>query len=184
MSQFSDVVVVKALLARQRKTISSLVKHHQGTATAVGADQVEAVDLDSLAQVADAAPEVLKIDVDGFDGEVLAGATSVLEKYRPATIFEWHPKLVVQSGNDPLQAFTSLAAAGYTRFLWFTNPGAFSHFSSVPSEALIRKHAAYLLAVGRRGDDHFDVIALHETSPLDDIALACMEHARACADCR
>jgi hypothetical protein len=184
MSQFSDVAVVKALLAREETHIPSLVKHHAGTAIAAGTEQVKAVRLDSLAAVSDAAPEVLKIDVDGFDGEVLAGATSILERFRPATIFEWHPRLVVQAGKDPLQAFASLAAAGYTRFLWFTNPGFFSHFTNVPSDALLREHAAYLLAVGRHGDDHFDVVALHETSALDDIALACMDHARAHADCR
>lgn len=184
MRRFDDVVVVRAVLAAEEKTIPALVRHHRGTAAAMGTGQVKAVRLDSLQQVAEALPDVLKIDVDGFDGEVLAGATSILVAHRPAVIFEWHPKLVLECGNDPLKAFASLAAAGYTRFLWFTNPGTFSHFTAVPAEALLRQHAGYLLAVNARNDEHFDIIALHESSRLDEMSLACMEHARARADCR
>lgn len=184
MSQFGDVVILKALLASAEKNIPSLVKHHRGTAAAIGTEQAKAVRLDSLRQVTSPPPEVLKIDVDGCDGEVLAGATSILEEHHPAVIFEWHPKLTVKAGNDPAQAFIALEASGYTRFLWFTNPGTFSHFTAAPPDALLRKHAEYLLAVNSRSDEHFDVIALHESSKLDDMALACMEHARKRADCR
>lgn len=184
MGRFDDVVVVKALLAAEEKRIPALVKPHRGTAAAIGPGRVKAVRLDSLQQIAETPPEVLKIDVDGFDGEVLAGATSILMAHRPAVIFEWHPQLVAAAGNDPLQAFASLAAAGYTRFLWFTNLGTFSHFTAIPPEALLRQHAGYLQAVNARSDEHFDIIALHESSRLDELALACMKHARERADCR
>lgn len=184
LSSFKDVQVVKTMLASENREVASLVKHHLGTAAAIGDERVRAARLDSLPELQNARIDLLKVDVDGFDGEVLAGATAILRDHRPAVIFEWHPKLLVKSGNEPLQAFRALAGSGYNRCLWFTNTGLFSHFSPVSDEASLQKLKDYLLAVNARGDEHFDVIALHETSVLDEGALARLEHARSKADCR
>ena len=145
---------------------------------------MEAVRLDSLDVVQQAVIDVMKVDVDGFDGEVLEGAAGILKASQPAVIFEWHPKLAVQTGNDPLRAFAALTGMGFNRFLWFNNPGMFSHFSGPCAFDVLRKQADYLIKVNERADEHFDVIALPESSQINEVALAGMEHARACADCR
>ena len=129
MRQFSDVQVIKALLARETTKIRSLVKHHKGTAAALGEESDDAVRLDSLQKLVESNIDVLKVDVDGFDGEVLAGSTLILQASKPAVIFEWHPMLLRRTGNDPQRAFSALNDAGYDRFLWFNNLGTFSHFS-------------------------------------------------------
>jgi hypothetical protein len=36
----------------------------------------------------------------------------------------------------------------------------------------------YLLAVNARADEHFDVVALPDSSPIDDVELAALEYAR------
>ena len=184
MKRFDDVTIVKALLAREETSIPSLVKHHQGTAAAIGSEMIQAVRLDSLAAVKAAPIDVLKVDVDGFDGEVLAGASELLATMRPAVIFEWHPKLAAQTGNDPMRAFNVLREAGYKRFLWFDNPGTFSHFSGACDMETLGKQKDFLLRVNARADEHYDVIALPDSSLINDLDLACMEYARSRADRR
>ena len=42
----------------------------------------------------------IKIDVDGFEGEVLQGAEGILRRDRPCLFLEFHPRLVRQFGAD------------------------------------------------------------------------------------
>jgi FkbM family methyltransferase len=174
VAQFQNVQCVQSLVARERTRISSLVKHHAGTAGAFGDDLVDALPLDAICESITDVIDVLKIDVDGFDGEVLAGAGRLLATSCPAVIFEWHPKLVSVAKMNPYAAFDALDAAGYNRFLWFRNVGAFSHFSEVPTREVLTKMNDYLLRVNARADDHFDVIALPEGCPVNEIALSAL----------
>jgi FkbM family methyltransferase len=178
MSQFPEVTVEKALLSSRQMRIKSLVKHHKGTAASIGEDMVDAVCLDSIERIQRAHVDILKIDVDGFDGEVLAGSINTLNRCRSAVIFEWHPKLATMTKNEPLRAFKVLASCGYTRYVWFNNTGTFSHFSDCCSLDVLRKEAEYLLAINSRAGDHFDVVALHQKTELDEIQLAISDFAR------
>jgi FkbM family methyltransferase len=178
-ARFNDVEIIQTLLARQPTQIRSLVKHHKGTAAALGDDYITAVDLDSIAAVQNQEIDVLKIDVDGFDGEVLSGARKLLTSaHPPAVIFEWHPNLIKRTGNDPLTSFAALQECGYTRYLWFNNIGTFSHFSDVCSPRILTRESDYLIKVNSRADDHFDVIALPKDSKIDEVELAALEYAR------
>jgi FkbM family methyltransferase len=177
MKALLNVTVVKTLLARAPMKVRSLVKHHKGTATCTGSDLVDAVDLDSIPPINQAHVDVMKIDVDGFDGEVLAGALKTLARCHPAVLFEWDPRRIVEAGNEPFSAFEALEASGYNRFLWFNNNGTFSHFSGPCSRVVLKKQFEYLLAVNHRAHEHFDIIALHEGSKLNEIDLAAMEFA-------
>ncbi len=175
---FSDVVAVQRLLAREDRSIPSLVKHRASTAIAAGSGWSQACRLDAVSEVSRAAVDVLKIDVDGFDGEVLAGATELLTRCAPAVIFEWHPRLQVAAGFDCVAAFEALQSCGYDRYLWFNNIGTFSHFEEGYSVPALRKLAGYLLEVNSRADEHFDVVALHRTHGVDEIGLAATAYAR------
>jgi FkbM family methyltransferase len=179
MKQFEDVRIEKVILSREPTKIRALVKHHRGSATSIGDTFVPALPLDDVIGAARYEPiDILKIDVDGFDGAVLSGAKSILVKDRPAVIFEWHPKLVTAAGNQPAEAFSVLDSCGYKRFLWFNNVGTFNHFSNGTFPDVIKKAADYLLKVNHRADEHFDVIALPESSGIDEISLAAMDYAR------
>jgi FkbM family methyltransferase len=133
MRQFTDVEIVNCLLAREERRIRSLVKHHRGTAAAIGSAYVLAVPLDSLCTKKSWNFDIVKVDVDGFDGEVLGGACKLLREQKPTVIFEWHPKLIDRTGNDPLFHFTTLSDCGYNQYLWFDNRGTFSHFTGCPT---------------------------------------------------
>lgn len=179
MAQFDDVEIVEAILARQQMQIPTLVKHHKGTAAAIGAGFTTANSLDSISKVQRSCVDVVKIDVDGFDGEVLSGATNLLMAHQPVVIFEWHPKLLKDVRNDPLAAFEALASCGYERYLWFNNIGTFSHFSGNQKPETLAKQANYLVNVNSRADAHFDVIAIPGSSKIDELELAAMNYARA-----
>jgi FkbM family methyltransferase len=176
--QFGEVTVLKAVLAREATQIRSLVKVNKGTASATGDQMVRAVSLDSLDVIGSVSVDVLKVDVDGFDGEVLAGAVETLRRCRPSILFEWHPKLIAATHNGPLCAFETLAQCGYDRFAWFHNTGTFSHFSGAYAPDTLGKQIHYLLAVNTRADEHFDIVALHHDAKLNEVALAQMDFAR------
>ena len=154
------------------------MKHHRGTAAALGSEFVDAVPLDSVSTLQNNRIDILKIDVDGFDGEVLSGSTGLLKRALPRVIFEWHPPLAHQMKHDPLAAFDTLKSCGYEHYLWFNNIGTFSHFSEQPNRDTLLRHAEYLIKVQSRADAHFDVIALPPGSKIDQVELAEMEFPR------
>jgi FkbM family methyltransferase len=158
-SRFPQVTRHLAMLAREPGQTRNLVHHHPGTAGATGDSLVSATTVDELLCKREQSFDVLKIDVDGSDGEVLAGAGRLLQRDQPAVIFEWHPFLLQKAGNDPFTAFSTLREHGYQTFLWFKNTGAFSHFSE-GHERDLQRWQKYLLALHPHGDPHFDVIAL------------------------
>jgi FkbM family methyltransferase len=56
---------------------------------------------------------LMKIDVEGHEAAVVAGAAQVIERYSPAIVFEYAPELL----TDPAQCpFTRLAGAGYLMY--------------------------------------------------------------------
>jgi FkbM family methyltransferase len=158
-AQFPNVILHQAMLAREAKPVASLVHHHRGSAMATGPGSVNATTLDHLLLAQEPRFDVLKIDIDGSDGEALAGAEKLLQRDHPAVIFEWHPALIQQTGFDPHAAFTTLGANGYRRFLWFRNTGQFSHFGS-DADPEIATWEKFLRLSQRFGDPHFDIIAL------------------------
>jgi FkbM family methyltransferase len=151
-----------------------------GTASAEGADDVASVPLDSLLLMPETqSVDVLKSDVDGFDGKVLQGAVGVLRRFRPAVIFEWHPILYERTGNDWRVPFEVLGQCGYTKFAWFTKMGAFSHFTGSADWAGFSMLADLCLRSGTFVDWHYDIIALHDEAPIAPIELAEQAFARA-----
>jgi FkbM family methyltransferase len=58
--------------------------------------------------------DVLKIDVEGFENAVLAGATALIARYHPIVIAE----IEARHNPDYAAAFAQLRAAGYTVRFW------------------------------------------------------------------
>jgi len=178
MRQFKNVKIISAILASELKNIPTLVKHHRGSASATGDSLQLAKPLDSFSQEFGNGIDVLKIDVDGFDGDVLKGAKHILTACQPWVIFEWHPALIERARTDYRAPFQSLMDCGYNRFLWFSNTGHFSHFSETPPVSSLENMYSYLLRVNKRCDEHFDIIALPLSAPRIELELAALEYAR------
>lgn len=173
LAQFSNCQTILSLLSRERSTVRQLVRTHGGTASAQGEEQTNASPLDDILTANKIGPiDVLKIDVDGFDGEVLAGAHQLLRNQKPAVIFEWHPKLCRQTSNDPFRGFSVLSDAGYNNLIWFTKFGVFSHFSPTLDRAQHLRLHEYCSASQADTDLHYDIIALPDSLPIKETSLA------------
>ncbi len=118
------------------------------------------------------AVDVLKIDVDGFDGQVLRGADRILSRDRPAVIFEWHPILCERTSNNWTDHFEALKFKGYEQFVWFTKYGEFSHFMCGYDPTNVAMLAELCLNSESYDDLHFDVVALPPGSVTSPQALA------------
>jgi FkbM family methyltransferase len=151
----------RAQLSKHGDQRSSLVMTNLGTASAVGAAQVATKTLDQLFQENGVGPvDVLKIDVDGYDGEVLGGATRILNTDKPGVIFEWHPTIWAETKTDTKDPFRTLFECGYSRLLWFTNEGFFHGFSESSDVDTIERLEKLCLSRRTNPHLHFDIVAL------------------------
>jgi FkbM family methyltransferase len=76
-------------------------------------------------------PDVLFVDVEGFESRVLRGAAETLARYRPDCFFEMHVGCGLEKFGGSVESITeSLAALGYQ--LWMNGPemDAFVPFST------------------------------------------------------
>jgi FkbM family methyltransferase len=76
--------------------------------------KVKSTTLDNL--VKGMRPSIIKIDVEGHENEVLAGASEILGKKIPI-FFEFNPKCFDAAGHKPEEVLTTLKRAGYKLFL-------------------------------------------------------------------
>jgi FkbM family methyltransferase len=179
LADIAEVRLHRAMLSDLPGTEKSLQRTHRGTASAVGPAESAAVTLDELL-AGTPALDVLKTDTDGFDGKVLAGAVELLAVHHPAVIFEWHPKLYQATGNDWMRPFSVLDANGYDRYVWFSKFGELSHTQHGADPRGVDSLAAICLGdTGPTLDWHYDIVALHATSPVRADDVAALREARA-----
>jgi FkbM family methyltransferase len=159
---------------------AGLVRVHKGTASAQGEDRVPATTLDAVLDAAGgSAVDVLKIDTDGFDGKVLAGAVGLLEAHHPTVIFEWAPRVYDATGQDRYRPFEVVAAAGYRWLVWFDKYGRFSHVDDGYRRGPVEVLAELCVSDRAPGPDwHYDVVALPEGSAIDPVEMAALAYAR------
>ncbi|MDK3159968.1 FkbM family methyltransferase [Kamptonema cortianum] len=150
-----------------------MVHVHKGTAACIGNEHVQTTTLDNVVMESGINFDLLKIDVDGFDGEVIAGGGRLIESQKPLVLFEWHPCIWEQVGNNLIQPFEILRSNGYNDLLWFDNEGEFSHFGTTKCIESISKTMHYLKKVNHIRDRHFDILAIPENglSGYEEIAL-------------
>jgi len=169
-----------ALLSSTNCMERTLVRTHAGTASAQGVEKTSSITLDSV--LVDAGVrhvDVLKTDVDGLDGRVLLGAEEILQKYRPAVVFEWHPLLCRRTSRNWTDHFDALERSGYTRFIWFTKYGDFSHYTALGERTSIGMLAELCLRDQAFFDWHYDVVALTQDIEISHLSLAELAYAKA-----
>jgi FkbM family methyltransferase len=160
-------IVHEAMLSDTEGEAPELVHNqHAGTASATGTARVPTTTLDAL--LAAKPVDVLKIDTDGYDGLVLAGSQSILDR-RPVVLFEWHPVACAVAGTDERLAFRVLR--DYPCALWFTKYGVFSHITYGIDDATLDAMAA-ICRDADLPDWHYDVVALPPGSRVSVTELA------------
>jgi FkbM family methyltransferase len=71
--------------------------------------------LASLAEMTGLVPTHIKIDVEGFEGEVIEGGADLLRRCQPIVFLELHGGMLRQRGLAPLGVLRRLAECGYER---------------------------------------------------------------------
>lgn len=177
LRDFPEVEVICQLLSDRPGEEKSLRRLHPGTASVQGERKLQATTLDVLFK--NSGPiDLLKIDVDGYDGKVLLGSQEILRRFSPAVIFEWHPLLYEQTGNDWRIPFEILGGAGYDRFLWLTKFGEWSHCMTGYERKTVEQRAEECLHKLKDKDWHYDIVALHKTCPIQTEQFARFDFAR------
>lgn len=155
------MAAVGAVLADTECDVAALVVGDHGGTAAVGtptAATVAALPLDAVVPPRWGV-DVLKVDTDGFDGRVLAGATRILATDHPVVVFEWSPIQLADVGADPRQPFDVLAAHGYREFLLYTKEGRYREALTVGQLDRLVPLEAALTSTRGRADDYLDVVA-------------------------
>jgi FkbM family methyltransferase len=75
--------------------------------------EFEVTSLDAEVERLGVRPDLVKIDVEGFEHEVLLGARRLLRERRPALAFELHLDLLDKRGISPRQVVAELKSHGY-----------------------------------------------------------------------
>ncbi len=179
LHSFKNGRVIHCMLTDQEKEMPTLIRHHQNSATATGTDTVPATTLTHVCHTNNFLQvDVIKIDVDGYDGNVLLGSIDIIQKNNPVVIFEWHPKLYMQAGNEVYAPFEVLKQCGYNTFIWFDKYGNFSHFLLHATEDIIALQKDLCIQASFDTDWHYDVVALHATSTISPISFANSDYSK------
>lgn len=101
-------------LALGREASTTHMKEEGGHLVAsLEGSAVPVVSLDSYLEDRGIVPNVIKIDVEGYELEVLQGAEGALRKYRPTVFLELHPQHLRDRGLKTDEVIRPLADAGY-----------------------------------------------------------------------
>lgn len=80
---------------------------------------VPQVTADSVCATHGFKPTLLKIDVEGFEEEVLRGAQGTLKSHKPVIFLELHGDLIARRGKEATSVLELLNKCGYSRWLRF-----------------------------------------------------------------
>lgn len=89
--------------------IDSAVPNDDRTTVAI---QLRSTTIDELVQRFDLHPNVIKIDVEGFEDLVLSGAKDTLSRFRPTVFVEFHPEELATRGRSAGEVMDTLTNFG------------------------------------------------------------------------
>lgn len=99
----------------------------------IGGNNVRIRTLDTVVAEAAVRPDVIKVDVEGFEFEVLRGAEYVLGNVRPVLLIEIHPPQLKLSGGSDQAIIGFLEARGYSVDVIDRNPNSLYTIRAMPS---------------------------------------------------
>ena len=88
----------------------------------IGGNKVKIRTLDTLVAELGVRPDLIKVDVEGFEFEVVRGAENVLRNIRPVMLIEIHPWQLKLSGSSDHALIAFLESRGYVFEVIDRNP--------------------------------------------------------------
>jgi FkbM family methyltransferase len=140
---WENVVIEDSLVGSRPETVqlftntstASVAKRHYGGHVFLDASTRRVVTLDEY--FADAARlDLIKSDTDGFDFDVLLGASAVLSRLAPALYFEFAPFLARKVGREGSEILEYLGSLGYGSFLVFAQTGDLLVLTDDPADVI------------------------------------------------
>jgi len=121
---------------------------------------VEVATLDALFANPTQRPALVKSDTQGSEGKILRGARRLLsENWRPAMILEFWPYGLTNSGSDPMELYSQLAALKYRMF------EVSEEHPKLVSVTEERLRARLGSDISPQSMGHVNLLCIHEESP-------------------
>jgi FkbM family methyltransferase len=129
-NNWENVTVEESLVGSSAETVrlftntstASVAKRHYGEHVFLDASTRQVITLDDYFSDVERL-DLIKTDTDGFDFDVLLGASAVLSRFAPALYFEFAPFLARNVGRDGTDILAYLGNLRYRRFLVFAQAG-------------------------------------------------------------
>jgi FkbM family methyltransferase len=153
--------VVNILVSDKKNQIGKIKKENPTTGTSTSDILSNADSIDNILKEYGII-DILKIDIDGFDGQALSGAKEIIKKFNPSIIFEWNLPLFEKTKNSFFQPFEVLRDVGYNHLFWFDNFGNFLFYVQNPTLEELHIMASYSLNMKDVNGFHYDIIALNQ----------------------
>ena len=123
-----NIIVVSAICSSESNEDTFVIQEKNGTASVLQAGNGIRMSRTSLDEIVNdhpsmASANVLKIDTDGHDFEVIAGAKRLLTRNLPVVLFECQPFENTNYVEDCLNALKYFKEIGYNYFLLYNNFG-------------------------------------------------------------
>lgn len=163
-AQISGVTIVEAILSDRTEQIQGSFVTDKGTARVAmgeGGTWLNVQTLDNLlaSYCEFSAPDVIKIDTDGFEPAILRGARDVLASSKPVLFYEWHPDGYSAAGEDTIGHADFLMNLGYEGFTIFSNRGELLLHTLRPARETFESLAQFSQARRAVDNFHFDIAA-------------------------
>lgn len=129
MNKLGNVTIVQAAVSEKSGTVGFQPAKSQGKVSIESSYWVPSISLDDFVAAGNPIPDFIKVDVEGFECNVLSGAASILSKAQAAWMLATHGEHLRTNCRE------IMSQSGY-RFSSFdlkTDPATNSDFMAVPS---------------------------------------------------
>jgi FkbM family methyltransferase len=103
---------------------------------------------------------LLKVDTDGFDLQILRGASGIIDRDRPVIFLEWDPYLIIRAGESIEDFLRSFRRRGYRDVIVWDNLGALVCSISLDDVELFSQLSFYFF--GDETRPYVDLAIYHE----------------------
>ncbi len=164
------VRLIHTLISDNYEPIGKIIKNNPTTGTASSEDLLVPKTLDSILE-SESEIDLVKIDIDGYDGRAISGMSETLKKFKPNIIFEWNVPLFEKTNNDLFQPFKVLNEVGYGHFFWFDNFGNFLFY-----QKNIRVEDLEVLSIYSKNNFmktgfHYDIVSIFNDNDFINFAM-------------
>ncbi len=120
------------------------------------------ITLDDLLRKYPFAPDILKIDTDGFDFAVMRGAEDTLRTHKPYIYFEWGIEDLIKNNEDPVSIWNYLNNLGYKKAYIYDNFGSLLTVISTDDYEALKLLSNYIINAKPRKIWYYDVLLINE----------------------